>query len=150
MSNKDNKYYQGRYFPKNPEKYRGDVRNIIYRSSWERRAFRYCDLYSSILEWNSEEIIIPYRNPIDGAIHRYFPDLWIKYKAKNGTIKEAVVEIKPYNQTYLRKEPQRKTAKYMEEARTYAINRSKWDAAEKWCNKNGMEFHILTERELGI
>ena len=32
-------YRSGKYEPKNPEKYIGDIHNIIYRSSWEYRFY---------------------------------------------------------------------------------------------------------------
>ncbi|CAH6634879.1 Head completion protein [Escherichia phage vB_Eco_TB34] len=28
--------YKGKYVPENKEKYKGDIRKITYRSSWER------------------------------------------------------------------------------------------------------------------
>jgi len=46
-----------------------------------------------------------------------------------------------------KKYKRRKTMLY--EQRTYVINRAKWDAAEKWASKKGIEFKILTEKELG-
>ena len=70
---------KGKYIPKNSAKYRGDYRNIIYRSSWELKFMKYCDGNPSILEWGSEEIIIPYRSPLDNKIHRYFVDFYISH-----------------------------------------------------------------------
>ena len=52
--------YSGRYIPKNPKKYKGDHSKVIYRSLWERRFMVYCDSSDFIIEWGSEEIIIPY------------------------------------------------------------------------------------------
>ena len=72
--------YSGRYIPKNPKKYKGDPSKVIYRSLWERRFMTYCDSSVSIVEWGSEEIIIPYLSPWDKKIHRYFPDFYIKTK----------------------------------------------------------------------
>ena len=57
--------YRGRYIPSKPQKYKGDSSNIIYRSLWERKFMVYCDRNDNILEWGSEEIIIPYRSPLD-------------------------------------------------------------------------------------
>ena len=56
---------------------------------------RYCDKNSNILEWGSEEIIIPYRSPLDQRIHRYFPDFYIKVRDNSGKVKKYVIEIKP-------------------------------------------------------
>ena len=44
----------------------------------------YCDRNDKILEWGSEEIIIPYRSPLDGRVHRYFPDFYVKVKQSDG------------------------------------------------------------------
>ena len=79
--------YSGKYIPSNITKYRGDVNKIVYRSLWERRFMVYCDENSNILEWGSEEIIIPYLSPWDGKIHRYFPDFYIKTKQHDGSKK---------------------------------------------------------------
>jgi hypothetical protein len=87
--------YKGRYTPSNPSKYRGNPHNIIYRSLWERKFMVYCDHSESIMEWGSEEIVIPYKSPWDGRIHRYFPDFYIKIKQHNGTTKKLIIEVKP-------------------------------------------------------
>ena len=142
--------YKGRYTPKNPKKYKGDYRNIVYRSLWERKFMVYCDNSDNILEWGSEEIIIPYLSPWDGKLHRYFPDFYIKVKQSSGNIKKFIIEVKPKKQTKPPKPVHRKTKKWLNEVRTYSINEAKWKSASKWCSDNDMEFKILTEEELGI
>ena len=47
----------------------------------------YCDTSDAILEWGSEEIIIPYLSPWDGRLHRYFPDFYIKVRQADGSLK---------------------------------------------------------------
>ena len=142
--------YKGRYTPKNPKKYKGDYHNIIYRSSWERKFMVYCDNSDNILEWGSEEIIIPYLSPWDGKLHRYFPDFYIKVKQAKGNIKKFIIEVKPKKQTKPPKPVSRKTKRWLNEVKTYSINEAKWKHAKEWCEKNNMEFKILTEEELGI
>jgi len=142
--------YKGKYKPSFPEKYKGDPTNIIYRSLWERKFCVYCDTNERILEWSSEEKCIPYRSPIDGKIHRYFPDFLIKVKESNGSIKKYMIEIKPSKQTVPPQKPQRQTKKYISEVYEYAKNQSKWEAAREWCEDRGYEFKIITEHELGI
>ena len=88
--------YKGRYIPKNPQKYKGDYTNIVYRSLWERKFMVYCDETSSVLEWGSEEVIIPYLSPWDGRIHRYFPDFYTKVKQHDGTTKKMIIEVIMY------------------------------------------------------
>ena len=56
--------YKGKYRPSYPEKYRGDYTNIVYRSLWELKFMKYCDSNENILEWGSEEIVLPYVSPL--------------------------------------------------------------------------------------
>ena len=142
--------YRGKYYPTYPKKYRGDPSNIIYRSLWERKFMVYCDRNEKILEWGSEEFFIPYRSPLDGKIHRYFPDFYVKVKTKQNTIKKWVVEVKPKIQTRPPKTPKRKTKKYINEVRNWAVNDAKWKNAIEYCNDRNMEFILITEDELGI
>ena len=32
--------------------------------------------------------------------------------------------------------------------RTYAVNQAKWKAAQEFCKDNGMQFKLITEKEL--
>lgn len=143
------KTYKGRYSPKNPKKYRGDPTNIIYRSLWERKAMKHFDENDAILEWSSEEVAIPYKSPIDGRFHRYFPDFIIKARTKDG-IKTMILEVKPKSQT---KEPTKKkriTRAYITEVTTWGVNQAKWKAATEYALDRGWEFKLITEVELGI
>ena len=143
------KPHKGRYVPNKPQKYRGDYNNIVYRSSWERRFMLYCDRSDAIIEWGSEEIIIPYRSPLDGRMHRYFPDFYIKVKQADGSIKKMLIEVKPKAQCGPPPIPKRKTKRFLNEVRTWGVNKAKWDAAIEWCNDRGIEFKILTEDHVG-
>ena len=142
--------YKGYYKQSYPNKYKGDPNNIVYRSLWERKFMVYCDTNENILEWGSEEIVVPYKSPVDNRYHRYFPDFYIKYKDVNGKIKKSLIEIKPFRQTQEPKVQKRKTKGYIYEVVEYAKNQAKWKAAEEWCLDHGYEFKLLTENELGI
>lgn len=148
---RESKYNQGRFHPQNPEKYKGDVKNIIYRSSWEVHFMRYCDRNSSILEWGSEEFWIPYLDPTTNKVRRYFPDFFIKLEDNNKQIRKYIVEVKPKRQT---KPPvqssKKKTKTYINESITYEKNIAKWKAAKEWCADRMIEFKIITEDELGL
>ena len=142
--------YKGKYQPSYPRKYKGNPTNIVYRSLWERKFMVYCDKNTSILEWGSEEIIIPYRSPIDNRVHRYYPDFYIKVREKSGKISRYIVEIKPKKQTKPPYGKDKRTAAYKKEALTFAKNRAKWDAAEEFCDDRQMKFLILTEDHLAV
>lgn len=145
--------YKGKYQPINPKKYRGDPTNIIFRSLWERRVMVEFDTNPNVIEWGSEEIIVSYRSPIDGKLHRYFPDFVVKMIDKTGKTAVKMIEIKPFAQTIAPKphEGKRKpTAKYLTEVARYGINSAKWKAAQNYCADRGWEFVVITEKELGI
>lgn len=142
--------YSGRFLPKNPQKYRGDPTNIIYRSTWECRVMNWLDSNENILEWGSEELIIPYRSPVDGKMHRYFPDFHVKVKQKDDTIRMMVLEVKPHKQTVEPIKKSRVTKQYINEVVTYGINQAKWASAKEFCEDRGWTFKVLTEYDLGI
>ncbi len=142
--------YKGRYIVTNYKKYIGNPQKVIYRSLWERKFMVYCDLNPSIIAWASEEIAIPYLSPLDGKIHRYFPDFFIKVKQKDNKIKNIIIEVKPKIQCSAPKIPKKKTKKYLQEVRTWSINEAKWKAARKYCDEKGFDFQLITEKELRI
>ena len=143
--------YKGRYTPQNPQKYRGNPSKIIYRSLWERKFMKYCDQSSSIVEWGSEEVIIPYISPLDGRMHRYFPDFYIKVKQHDNKMKRYIIEVKQKKQcSPPDPKPSRKTKRWISEVKTWGVNEAKWKSANSWCLDKGMEFKILTEDDLGI
>ena len=141
--------YSGTYKPINPKKYRGNLNQVVYRSLWERKLMVYCDKNDAILEWGSEEVIIPYLSPWDGKLHRYFPDFYMKVNQANGSIKKFIIEVKPKAQCKPPvKNPKRKTRRWFKEVQTWGINQAKWKSATEYCDEQGMEFKILTEDHL--
>jgi len=79
--------YSGKFTPKHPNKYMGDYKNIIYRSSWECKVMSWLDSNQDVISWSSEEVIIPYKSPVDNRFHRYFPDFLIKVRTKDNKLK---------------------------------------------------------------
>lgn len=142
--------YRGKFRPKNPQKYRGNPTNIIYRSLWERNCMRYFDENPNILKWSSEEVIVPYKSPLDGRYHRYFPDFLIRVKNKEGKLETIMIEVKPFKETKEPKPQKRLTKNYLYEVKTWSINKSKWEAAIEFCKDRKWKFMIITEKELGI
>jgi hypothetical protein len=142
--------YKGKFRPKYPEKYKGDPTNIIYRSMWEMRFMRYLDSHPSVINWASEEVIIPYISPVDKRVHRYFPDFWVKMQSTDGTINNMIIEIKPHKETKIPVRPEKLTRRFINEARTYSVNQAKWKAAQEFCNNRNWQFKVLTEKELGL
>lgn len=88
----------------------------------------YCDKHPNILEWNSEEMAIPYQ--FEGKDRNYYPDFWIRMINEDDCVVEKIIEIKPYYQ------------------KRWAQNKAKWKEAVRCCDENGYEFQVLTEKEL--
>ena len=130
------KSYKGKFRPERPEKYKGNFRNIIYRSMWERRFMVYCDRNENILQWGSEELAIPYQSPLDGKLHRYYPDFYLKVKQHDHTVKEFIVEIKPQNQV---KPPKKKPKRRTKEEILIARHNKKQAALKKAKQTKGKE-----------
>lgn len=143
-------YKQGIFKPKNQHKYVGDLHNIIYRSSWEYIFLKWCDTNASVINYSSEEIIIPYRSPIDGQIHRYFVDFKINIVDKNKNLQTYLVEIKPDIQTKPPVKGNKRKQTYINECSTYAVNSAKWNAAIEYAKDRNWKFIIFNEYHLGI
>lgn len=138
------------YTCKFPEKYKGNKQNICYRSGYELAAFRFFDMNQNVLEWSSEETIIPYQNPLTGRISRYFVDIYAKMRDKSGEVKKYLIEIKPHSQTLPPVQKNRKTKNLVYQQAEYVKNQAKWNAANQWAAKHGHTFVILTEKHLGL
>jgi hypothetical protein len=144
--------YKGYFKPRNPAKYKGNPTNIIYRSRWELFFMSKLDEHPDVISWGSEEVIIPYRSPIDGRIHRYFPDFIVTMINRNGIKETKLLEIKPLAQTKppVLTEGKKKTKRYINEVMTWGVNEAKWKAAIEFCKDRGWTFQVMTERELGL
>lgn len=140
---------KGIYKPSNPKKYIGNPNMIVYRSSWERKFMRYCDTTDSVKRWASEEICIPYYNPVKKRPAKYFPDFYIEVLTKEGKLDKVLIEVKPLKETKPPKYKRRTKNVLIAEA-MFSQNQAKWAAAEEFCLDNGWEFRILTEKELGV
>ena len=136
--------YRGKYTIKKPEKYAGDASNVVFRSLWERNAFRWCENNPNVKLWNSEGVVVPYKCSVDNKLHRYFVDLLIEMDNK----KVFLVEIKPKSQTMPPKKKSRKTKRYINEVVTFSKNQDKWNAADKFAKHNGWQFQVWTEETL--
>jgi hypothetical protein len=110
----------------------------------------WCDKNENVLEWGSEEIVIPYISPVDNRIHRYFPDFYVRARTRDGGVTKLIIEVKPKSQTAPPKPKKRQTPTYINEVKTYAVNAAKWKAAKEFCDDRKMKFLILTENELKV
>jgi hypothetical protein len=121
------KFAQGVFTPTNPGKYVGK-KSPKYRSGWEMAFMRFCDTNDHILQWASESIVIP--------------DFLVVYRDKNNTMKAEVVEIKPKKQSIIESKASNR------DRAVVAVNYAKWDAATKWCRRQGLTFRVVTEEDI--
>jgi|TARA_B110000908_G_scaffold136485_1_gene161740 hypothetical protein len=144
--------YQGKFKPQNPRKYMGDCTNIVYRSHWELKLMSYLDKHPKVINWASEEVVIPYKSPIDGRWHRYFPDFYVEQINKSNKKEKILIEVKPKYQTVppAVQSGKKPTKRYINEVKTWGINKAKWEAAGEFCLDKGWKFQIMHEDHLGI
>ena len=143
------KTLQGKFRPRNPEKYKGDYGNILYRSSWELKFMEWCDSNSQIICWGSEETRVRYFDPVRKKTRTYFPDFYVKLERHDGVIVEELVEVKPAKQVRGPvQNPKRKSKAWLSEVYTYTTNMAKWKAAAEWCEDRGMSFRLITEHDI--
>lgn len=135
------KWAQGFYTVQNPDKYVGN-NTPRYRSGWELSFMRFCDTNDNVLQWASEAIQIPYRHPLTGKQTIYVPDFLITYRTRNNTMRAELIEIKPKKQSVIESKMSSR------DRAVVAINYAKWDAATKWCAKQGIHFRVITENDM--
>ena len=136
------KFAQGKFNIKNPDKYVGN-KTPTYRSSWEFAFMRFCDEHSSVAQWASEAIKIPYRHPFTGKHTVYVPDFFIVYIDKKGKQKVELIEVKPASQSF-----HERVGKSRQNQSAFVVNQAKWSAANAWCKQKGIFFRIVTEDEI--
>ena len=135
------KFAQGPFTIKNLQKYVGKG-TPRYRSGWEHAFMRFCDTNDNVLQWASESLVIPYRHPLTGKMTNYIPDFLITYKTRGNTVIAEVIEIKPKKQSVIESKMSSR------DRAVVAINYAKWDAATKWCKRNGLRFRVITEQDM--
>ena len=174
VSSEKTKYKQGTYIPVNTTKVIGGA--VIYRSSWEEKLARWCDLSPSVVKWGTEVVAIQYRDPgsvnLDECrkyglnpsdpnqwpIKNYYIDFYIEFTPKDydgdeSHMEKVLIEVKPLKETQP-PQPVGENAKlkdkkrFNEAAKTYLRNREKWRAAQAYAEKHGVKFAIWTEKSL--
>lgn len=133
----NSRYKQGYINPDSCKKLLNKTQPVIYRSSYERKFITWLESCKQVKKWASESISISYCLP-DGSKHNYYPDYYIETTDN----KKYIIEIKPSDQTY--KPLYENTWLYRE----WMKNCCKWEAAKSFCQKNGLEFKILTENTI--
>ncbi len=138
---------QGKYEVINKEKFMG-AKPPRYLSSYELEVFRFLDKNKNVIRWGSENIVVPYENPVKQRKARYYVDIYMEYYDKKGVIHKELIEIKPMNQSKPPVRGKKKQSTYDQESLTYMVNMAKWSAADKYATMHGWVFRILTEQSI--
>lgn len=137
------KYSQGVFTPTNPGKLIGS-KTPYARSSWELRVMSFLDTHPNVIQWGSECVTIPYKNPLTGKNTVYVPDFLIRYQDKNGAQRTEMIEVKPRKETFM------EAAKSKRDRAFVILNTAKWQAASIWCSKYGVTFRVINEEHLFV
>jgi hypothetical protein len=144
---KDQSIKQGTYNPKYPDKYIGNLTMIFYRSSWELKFMRHCDISPDVLRWSSEAVMVPYTSPIDHRVHRYYIDFYIELRIPDGK-STWLLEVKPTKHTKMPKRPLKESVKslgnYVSEVKRVLVNQAKFKAARNFAKMQDVKFGVVT------
>ena len=111
----------------------------------------WCDSNEKVLWWQSEEKRIPYYDPIAKRRRTYYPDFLLARECHDGIIRETLVEVKPARQVKgPSQNPRRRSKAWLKEVYQYTTNMAKWKAAAEWCEDRGIDFQLITEKELKL
>ena len=135
------KYAQGKFQIQNPNKYIGKG-TPTYRSSWEFAFMQFCDNNPAVLQWASEAIHVPYKNPFTNKNTIYVPDFLVIYVDRNGKRHGEVIEVKPSKETTM------EAARTVKDKAAVALNMFKWEAARHFCKAHGLVFRVVNEQDI--
>lgn len=130
------------YQVKNPEKYIG-TKQPYARSSWEFVFMKTLDEHPGVLHWASENVKIPYRDPLTNKSTVYVPDFFVVYVDKNKKQHAELIEVKPESQSL-----RESVGKNAVNQAQYIKNLAKWEAAHTWCKQKGITFRVITEKDI--
>lgn len=144
------RYHSGKINPESCTKLFESQKHIpiIYRSSYEKEFIYWLEHSRLVVHWGSECVGIPYENLADGTHHTYYPDYIIEMinsKDPDGKNIIVLVEVKPYKQT---RRPDMNLPMNSYPWKEYIRNRSKWKAAQEFCDRNNIQFRIITEKTI--
>jgi len=134
-------FRQGFYEVKNSQKYVGNGKPK-FRSGWEMTFMMFLDSNDNVINWASEPVRIPYRNPLTGKMTMYVPDFIVTYRGPKETVRAELIEIKPKKQSLVESKMKDRDKAIV------AVNYAKWHAATLWAKQNGLTFRVITEEQI--
>jgi hypothetical protein len=134
-------FRQGFYEVKNSSKYVGNGKPK-FRSGWEMTFMMFLDSNDNVINWASEPVRIPYRNPLTGKMTMYVPDFIVTYRGPKETVRAELIEIKPKKQSLVESKMKDRDKAIV------AVNYAKWASAQQWAKQNGLTFRVITEEDI--
>jgi hypothetical protein len=134
-------FRQGFYEVKNSQKYVGNGKPK-FRSGWEMTFMMFLDSNDNVINWASEPVRIPYRNPLTGKMTMYVPDFIVTYRGPKETVRAELIEIKPKKQSLIESKMKDRDKAIV------AVNYAKWASAQQWAKQNGLTFRVITEDDI--
>jgi len=134
-------FRQGFYEVKNSQKYVGNGKPK-FRSGWEMTFMMFLDSNDNVINWASEPVRIPYRNPLTGKMTMYVPDFIVTYRGSKESVRAELIEIKPKKQSLVESKMKDRDKAIV------AVNYAKWHAATLWAKQNGLTFRVITEEQI--
>ena len=134
-------FRQGFYEVKNSSKYVGNGKPK-FRSGWELTVMMFLDSNDNVINWASEPVRIPYRNPLTGKMTMYVPDFIVTYRGPKETVRAELIEIKPKKQSLIESKMKDRDKAIV------AVNYAKWASAQQWAKQNGLTFRVITEDDI--
>jgi len=102
----------------------------------------FLDSNDNVINWASEPVRIPYRNPLTGKMTMYVPDFIVTYRGPKETVRAELIEIKPKKQSLIESKMKDRDKAIV------AVNYAKWHAATLWAKQNGLTFRVITEEDI--
>lgn len=156
--------HKGKYTLMNPGKYMENLPQPEFKSAWEEKIFVACDVNPFITRWGYEPFTIAYHNPLYMKQSLYKPDVYVECMYADGHSEKYLIEIKPTSYSILPEPPKppgpnvtdpkrlanykKRKAAYDRKSMDVMVNYAKWEAAEKWCKMNGINWLILNEKNV--
>lgn len=144
---KNSKFRQGFYHPKNSDKLIGiDV--PVYRSGIELKFFQWLDNTDTVIRWSSEGITVPYYDRIKKKNRTYYVDNYVEIR-EGEKIKKYLIELKDLRETIKPDRTNRKKKKstLLAEQVRWENNMDKWKYAKAYAHNHNMDFLVLAHSQ---
>jgi len=143
---KDSRFHQGYHKLENPHKLIGTYNakmGVMFRSGLELKFIQLLDLSPRCIRWTyeSDELIIPYYNPVKKKMCSYYPDFYIEMLGNSNRLLKYIIEVKSQKDTEKPDREKYKTKKaYLYQLANSAVVEAKRMASLEYCKNKNMVY----------